>query len=94
MRGKYEREEVIDRELQGIGVRFEDKTLDVPMKADVEPAEDAEPTGLWASVKHAALFLGLTVGIVVCENMGLMAEVIAVPGMLACAACFGWHIRK
>lgn len=93
--GKFLREENgVDPALEAVlGDHYQDRTKEIPMDAEVEPAEDAECPGVWTSVKHAALFLGLTAGIVVCENLGLMAEVIAVPGMLVCAACFGWNAR-
>ena len=91
-KGRYLRpERDPDDDLRSIGVNITDRTKEVPMDAHAEPADDAP--GLLVGLKYPALFLGLVVGIGVCECLGLMAEVIAVPGMCVCAACFGWNVR-
>lgn len=91
-KGRYLRpEHDPDDDLRKIGVNITDRTKEVPLDAQVEPVEDAP--GLLEGLKYPALFLGLVVGIGVCEYLGLMAEVIAVPGMCVCAACFGWNAR-
>lgn len=82
-----------DDDLRAIGVNIADLTEEVPQEAEFEPIESEEPGTTWADLKLPALFLALTVGIGVCEYLGLMAEVIAVPGMCVCAACFGRNTR-
>jgi hypothetical protein len=83
---------IIDEELIGVGVNFIDHTADEPQDAQVETVDN--DTGLWDRIKFQVLFLALTIGIGVCEYLGLMAEVIAVPSMCVCAACFGRNSRK
>lgn len=83
---------IIDEELIGVGVSFIDHTVEEAQDAEKELVRDGP--GLWERVKFPALFLALTVGIGVCEHLGLMAEVIAVPSMCVCAACFGRNSRK
>lgn len=95
-RGRFLRQdEMVDRGLTDIGVRFTDLTEEVPQEAEFETAEEypGESGITWGDLKKPILFLALTVGIGVCEYLGLMAEVIAVPGMCVCAGCFGWNAR-
>lgn len=80
-----------DDDLRAIGVNITDQTKEIPADEPLEPVEDAP--GLLEGLKYPVLFLGLVIGIGVCEHLGLMAEVIAVPGMCVCAACFGWNAR-
>ena len=87
-------DEMIDHELQGVGVKFTDRTKEVPVDADGEPAFENHVVKLAASLKFPALFLTLTAFIGWTAQMDLMAAVIAVPGMCVCSACFGWHIKK
>lgn len=89
--GKYLRHDP-DDDLRAIGVNITDRTKAIPEDAELEIADDSH--GLWERVKFPALFLALTVGIGVCEYLGLMAKVIAVPSMCVCAACFGRNSRK
>lgn len=82
-----------DDDLRAIGVNITDRTHEIPEDTDLE-TEEIEESGIsWGDLKKTALFLALTIGICVCEHMGLMANVIAVPGMCVCAACFGWNAR-
>lgn len=91
-KGRYLRPEYDpDDDLRKIGVNIADRTKEVPADAQEEPVEGAP--GLLSGLKYPALFLGLVIGIGVCEYLGLMSEVIAVPGMCVCAACFGWNAR-
>lgn len=85
-------DEMIDDDLLAIGLKAKDLTKENPMDADTEPLEDV--SGMWDRIKFPTLFLALTIGIGVCEYLGLMAEVIAVPSMCVCAACFGRNSRK
>jgi hypothetical protein len=85
-------DEMIDDDLLAIGLKAKDLTKQNPMDADIESLDDS--SGLWDRIKFPALFLTLTVGIGVCEYLGLMAEIIAVPGMCVCAACFGGNLKK
>lgn len=82
-----------DDDLRAIGVNITDRTHEIPEDTDLESAEIEESGISWGDLKKTALFLALTIGICVCEHMGLMANVIAVPGMCVCAACFGWNAR-
>lgn len=93
--GRYLRpEQDPDDDLRAIGVNIADRTKEVPMDAECTTLEDDTLPGFVDSIKYPALFLCLVVGIGVCEYLGLMAEVIAVPGMCVCAACFGWNARR
>lgn len=83
-----------DDDLRAIGVNITDRTKQVPEETEHEPVETEEPGIVLADLKFPALFLALTVGIGVCEYLGLMAEVIAVPSMCVCAASFGWNARR
>ena len=85
-------DEMIDNELLAIGLKAKDWTKEKPMDADTESLEDTPV--LWDRIKFPSLFLALTIGIIVCEHLGLMAEIIAVPGMCVCAACFGGNVKK
>ena len=85
-------DEMIDSDLLAIGLKAKDLTKQTPMDADTESLEDTP--GLWDRIKFPALFFALTVGIGVCEHLGLMSEVIAVPGMCVCSACFGGNVKK
>lgn len=82
-----------DEDLRGIGVKITDRTKEIPMDAETEAVADDTCPGFLESIKYPALFLGLVVGIGACEVLGLMAEIIAVPSMCVCAACFGWNVR-
>lgn len=95
VKGRYLRpEHDPDDDLRAIGVNIADRTLDNPENAEFEPVEETEESGItWGDLKKPALFLALTIGICVSEYLGLMAEVIAVPCMCVCAACFGWNVR-
>lgn len=95
VKGRYLRpEHDPDDDLREIGVSITDLTKEVPVDAEVEAAPETGESGTaWGNLKKPALFLALTVGICVSEYLGLMAEVIAVPGMCVCAACFGWNVR-
>ena len=94
-KGRYLRHDP-DDDLRAIGVNIKDRTKEVPVDAEyrAEAETDYESDITWGSLKLPALFLALVIGIGICENMGLMAEVIAVPGMCVCAACFGWNVKK
>ena len=93
-KGRYLRpERDPDDDLRAIGVNITDRTKDIPMDAETEAVVGDTCPGFADSIKYPALFLGLVIGIGVCEYLGLMAEVIAVPGMCVCAACFGWNAR-
>lgn len=85
-------DEMIDDDLLAIGLKAKDWTKSAPMDADTEPLDAG--ASLWERLKFPALFLLLTLGIGVCEYLGLMAEVIAVPGMCVCSACFGGNVKK
>lgn len=90
-RGRYLRpDELIDDELIDIGVKFTDRTLETPRDAEFDVEEAG---GLFTSLKMTVIFFALTIGIGVCEHLGLMEEIIAVPGMCVCAACTGWNAR-
>jgi hypothetical protein len=92
--GRYLRpEHDPDDDLRAIGVNITDRTHEIPEDAEFESAETEESGISWGDLKKPALFLALTVGIGVCEYLGLMAEVISVPSMCVCAACFGWNAR-
>lgn len=95
VKGRYLRpEHDPDDDLRAIGVNITDRTLDNPENAEFEPVEGIKEPGVtWGNLKKPALFLVLTIGIAVCKHMGLMAEVIAVPGMCVCAACFGGSVK-
>lgn len=93
-KGRYLRpEHDPDDDLREIGVNITDRTHEVPVDAEFETAADEKPGISWGALKKPALFLALTIGIGLCEYLGLMAEVIAVPGMCVCASCFGWNAR-
>lgn len=91
-------DEMVDKELQSVGVKFTDRTKETPMEAVFEGAEGAECvsgplTNLLSSIKFPALFLLLTVFIGWAAHMDLMSSVIAVPGMCVCSCCFGWSVK-
>ena len=93
-------DEMIDKELRGVGVKFTDRTKNEPLDAQfVEAEEDDSGTltnflaNTLGSIKFPALFLLLTVFIGWAAHMDLMSAVIAVPGMCACSACFGWSVK-
>lgn len=93
-KGRYLRpEHDPDDDLRAIGVNIADLTEEILQEAEPETVETEDPGITWGDLKKPALFLALTVGICVCEYLGLMAEVIAVPGMCVCAACFGRNTR-
>lgn len=93
--GRYLRpEHDPDDDLRAIGVNITDRTYEIPEDAELETAETEESGISWGDLKKPVLFLALTIGIAVCEHLGLMAEVIAVPSMCVCAACFGRNSRK
>jgi hypothetical protein len=82
-KGRYLRpEHDPDDDLRAIGVNITDRTHEIPEDAEFESAETEESGISWGDLKKTALFLALTVGIGVCEYLGLMAEVIAVPGVV------------
>lgn len=85
-------DEMIDNELLAIGLKAKDWTKEKPMDGDIESLEGA--LGLWDRIKFPALFFALTVGIGVCKYLGLIDEVIAVPAMCVCSACFGGNVKK
>lgn len=96
VKGRYLRpEHDPDDDLRKIGVNITDRTKEAAMDAEYQAeGETSEESGItWGDLKKPALFLVLTIGIAVCKHMGLMAEVIAVPGMCVCAACFGRNAR-
>ena len=93
-------DEMIDKELTGVGVKFADRTKDEPLDAQfAEAEEDASGTltnflaNALGSIKFPALFLLLTVFIGWAAHMDLMSAVIAVPGMCVCSCCFGWSVK-
>lgn len=95
-KGRFLRpDEMMDKGLTDIGVKFIDRTTEAPCDVEYEAEEEAlaETGGFLSGLKMPALFLALTIGIGVCEHLGLMADIIAVPGMCVCAACFGWNAR-
>lgn len=94
-KGRYLRHDP-DDDLRAIGVNIIDRTKETSVAAEnrAEVEADYESGIPWGDLKLPALFLALVIGIGICENMGLMAEVIAVPGMCVCAACFGWNVKK
>lgn len=96
-KGRYLRHDP-DDDLRAIGVNITDRTMEIREESNVENVEDVETLddvpNLWDCIKFPTLFLALTVGIGVCEYLGLMAEVIAVPSMCVCAACFGRNTKK
>lgn len=81
-----------DDDLRDIGVRITDHTKEIPMEAETEVLDGG--ASFLNGIKYPALFLGLVIGIGVCEYLGLMAEVIAVPAMCVCSACFGGNVKK
>lgn len=92
-KGRYLRpEDKADEELRRLGKR-KDWEAESADDAEIEAVETEEAGITWGDLKKPVLFLALTVGICVCEYLGLMAEVIAVPGMCVCAACFGRNTR-
>lgn len=93
-KGRYLRSEHDpDDDLRAIGVNIRDRTKDIPVDTETEASEDDAFCGFWENLKYPALFLSLVIGIGACEVLGLMSEIIAVPGMCVCAACFGWNAR-
>lgn len=93
-------DEMIDKELRGVGVKFIDRTKDEPLDEQfVEAEEDDSGTltnflaNTLDSIKFPALFLLLTVFIGWAAHMDLMSTVIAVPGMCVCSACFGGSVK-
>ena len=97
-------DEMIDKELQDVGVQFIDHTNDEPVDAPFEEAEENTSGALadvladvladiLSSIKFPALFLLLTGFIGWSAHMDLMSAVIAVPGMCVCSACFGWSVK-
>ena len=75
-KGRYLRpEHDPDDDLRAIGVNITDRTRDIHMDAETEVVEGDTCSNFLNSIKYPALFLGLTVGIGVCEYLGLMAEV-------------------
>ena len=93
-------DEMIDKELQGVGVKFADRTKDELVDAMFEEVEeDTSGTlanvlvNILSSIKFPALFLLLTGFIGWSAHMDLMSAVIAVPGMCVCSACFGWSVK-
>lgn len=95
VKGRYLRpEHDPDDDLRAIGVNITDRTPDNPENAEFEPVGETEESGTaWGNLKKPVLFLALTIGIAVCEHLGLMAEVIAMPSMCVCAACFGRSVK-
>lgn len=93
IKGRYEREEPFDAELQQIfGARYMD--ADNEPTVMVEEHNESRQTEIsWKPVRNAVLFLALVIGIGASQSMDLIAEVIAVPCMCVCAACFGWNAR-
>lgn len=103
-----ENENLIDEGLQHLlGDRYQGEVLkppaaeyeDIPVGPGSETccAEEypANPfPRLMTAVKWPAFFLALGAFIAWTGHMKLMEEIIAVPGMCVCAACFGWHVHK
>lgn len=83
-----------DDDLRAVGVNITDRTKEIPKDAEFETAETEESGITYGDLKKPALFLALTIGIAVCEHLGLMAEVISVPSMCVCAACFGRNTKN
>jgi hypothetical protein len=95
--GRYLRpEHDPDDDLREIGVSITDRTKETPVDAEYQVEDEtSEESGItWGDLKKPVLFLALTIGIAVCEHLGLMAEVIAMPSMCVCAACFGWSVKR
>jgi hypothetical protein len=98
MKRRINMDEMIDKKLTDVGVKFTDRTAHEPVDAEFEEAEDAERvpeflTNFLIRIKFPALFLLLTVFIGWAAHMDLMSAVIAVPGMCVCSACFGGSVK-
>ena len=89
-------DEMVDGELQKLGVRFTDKTEEVqPDNARREPVkgrfakENPIPKKLRACGKWAAIFGGTMVILLLWLRAGLLASEAAWPGMTVCALLGG-----
>lgn len=101
-------ENLIDEDLQYLlGDRYQGEAVkppvaeyeDIPVGPGPEGCcADGYPVNpllrLMATVKWPVFFLALCAFIGWSGHMELMEEIIAVPGMCICSACFGWHVRK
>lgn len=100
-----ENEDLIDDDLQTLlGDRYQGE-YEKPPVAEYEdipvgpgPESCVHPVNplsrLMAAVKWPVFFLVLGAFIGWSGHMDLMEDIIAVPGMCVCSACFGWHVRK
>lgn len=92
-----EEEEIFDPALrQLMGDRYHDGTQEAPEKETDdanESAGEAAP-GIWDRVRQPILFAALVCFMGASAHLGLMSELIAVPGMCVCSACFGWNVGR
>lgn len=87
-------DEVFDDDLKGVmGNRY---IPEQPLAARNEATEGSteETFDIWGMVKFPLLFLALVGFLGWTAHVELVHEIVAVPGMCLCSACFGWNMKK
>lgn len=87
-------DEVFDEDLKGVmGDRY---IPEQPLATRNEATEGGteETFDIWGMVKFPLLFLALVGFLGWTAHVELVNEIVAVPGMCLCSACFGWNMKK
>lgn len=91
-------DEVFDDDLKGVmGDRYIPEAPPVVKYGGGEQSAEGsteETFDIWGMVKFPLLFLALVSFLAWTAHVELVNEIVAVPGMCLCSACFGWNMKK